>query len=65
MAMMWVFLAVLALGVGVAVWAFAGSGDARRPHAILAERLARGELSPEEYRERLSLLGGRGGSLRY
>lgn len=60
MAMMWVFLAILALGVGVAVWAFAGSGSAGRPHAILAERLARGELSPDEYRERLTLLGGRG-----
>lgn len=64
MTMMWVFLAVLALGIGVAVWAVVSLRDGGRPPSILAERFARGELSPEEYRERLELLGDRSPGVR-
>ena len=48
--------------IGLVVWLFA-RGGAHRPRsglenarAILAERLARGDISPEEYRERLQHL---------
>lgn len=40
-------------------WAFRSSGSMRRgdaPEDILAERFARGEISREEYDERLSVL---------
>lgn len=56
--MMWIFLAVLVFGVGAVVWALVAGGDRRDARAILGERLARGELSPDEYRERLALVGG-------
>jgi putative membrane protein len=56
--MMLAFVAAL----GVAAWAVVRSTQARRPAAedrareILAERYARGELSTEEYTERLEAL---------
>jgi plastocyanin len=51
-----VFLGILALGIALAVLAARGrsSGGARD---VLGERLARGEISPEEYRERVAALG--------
>ena len=48
--------------VGLIVWAVARGGQHRPPsgleaaRSILAERLARGEIPPEEYRERLQHL---------
>ncbi len=54
-AAMWIFLALLVLGVAIAAWALVRSADgASRAQSILAER---GELSPDEYRERLELIG--------
>lgn len=52
----WLSLLLLLGGVLAAVWALASprGGDAR---ALLAERLARGEISIEEYRERMEALG--------
>lgn len=38
--------------------ALAGPSDRREPREILAERLARGEIEPEEFARRLELLGG-------
>jgi putative membrane protein len=35
----------------------AGAAEKRTPRQILEERYAKGELSTEEYRERLSVLG--------
>jgi putative membrane protein len=49
--------------VGTAIWFFRRSGWRRQPNGlerardILAERYARGEISGEEYRERLGELG--------
>jgi putative membrane protein len=34
------------------------STDRQEPRVILAERLARGEIEPEEFQRRLELLGG-------
>ena len=59
MTLMMVFGAVM---IGLVVWVLARGGQARRPdgienaRAILAERLARGEVTPDEYRERLQHL---------
>lgn len=58
MSAMWAFVALLALGVGLAAWALVrGDDDAGRARSILSERFARGELSPDEYRERTALIG--------
>lgn len=58
MAGMWVFVAFLALGLGLGVWALARmGGGGGRAHDILAERMARGEITLDEYRERLDLVG--------
>ena len=35
-----------------------GASAPREPRDILAERLARGEIEPEEFERRLELLGG-------
>ncbi len=46
--------------IGAAVWFVArslGSDHRSRPRQILDERYARGELTTEEYRERLAQLG--------
>ncbi len=54
-----VVLALRWLGVGGAGGgAGAGSGARPDPLDILKERLARGEIGPEEYEERKRLLGG-------
>jgi putative membrane protein len=63
---MWVWgalmLLLLVVASGLAVWAIVRSTchDAPHPHdrarEILAERLARGEITPEEYRERVEQL---------
>lgn len=50
------FALALVAGIALGVHALAGPSD-RRAREILAERLARGEISPEEHRERLSSLG--------
>lgn len=56
------FLVLLWAGAAVAGWfllrAVLGRGHARADRAldILAERLARGELTPDEYRERVDQL---------
>lgn len=53
-----IFLALLALGIALAV--LAGRGRAGgRAHDVLAERVARGEVSPEEHRARQAALGPR------
>ena len=64
----WAWLAMtlmMLLGVaviGLVVWGVARGGQTRPPsglenaRAILAERLARGDIAPEEYRERLQHL---------
>ena len=36
-----------------------GSTDRQEPRDILAERLARGEIEPEEFQRRLEVLGGK------
>jgi len=66
----WVLLAA-AVVLGI-VWAIrstgtpaAGSADGlamRSPEQILAERLARGDIDPEEYQTRLAALAARGPS---
>ena len=59
MAMMMLLGAAL---IGLIVWLVARGGAHRPPsgleraRSILAERLARGEIAPEEYRERLQHL---------
>ncbi len=53
---------VMIAGVGLIVWLVArGSGhrsrsDLDHARAILADRMARGEIAPDEYQERLSHL---------
>jgi putative membrane protein len=52
----WLIIMVL---VGLVVWAIIGSSSGRRRRGamdLLDERLARGELSPEDYRERRNIL---------
>ena len=55
-------LILLVVLVGLGVWAVVRATHNRGPHPhdrareILAERLARGEITPEEYRERLQQL---------
>jgi uncharacterized cupredoxin-like copper-binding protein len=52
------FIALLVIGIVLGVTALV-RGLTRRAdaHGLLDERLARGEISPEEYRERSSMLG--------
>ena len=58
-----VFAAALIAGIALGVNALTRTGG-HRAREILAERLARGEISPEEHRDRLSAIGhGRGRSL--
>ena len=51
-----------AAAIGLVVWVIARGAHPKAPsgiesaRAILAERLARGEIAPEEYRERLQHL---------
>jgi putative membrane protein len=58
------FIALLVLGgmllVGVARQGDRPAESVRSPEQVLAERYARGELSDEEYRERLATLRGTG-----
>lgn len=55
-----VFVLLLGAGVGVGVRAILGRRDsATDAIEILEGRMARGEISPEEYRERLEALGPR------
>lgn len=59
---MWVlfglFLAFLVGGIALGVWWLSRPADREgRARDILAERLARGDISPQEYSERLQLLG--------
>lgn len=61
---MWVWGTIMMLTwvalIGAAVWFLArsvGSDSRGRPRRILEERYARGELTTEEYRERLEHLG--------
>lgn len=53
------FLGLFALGIALAVIAGRGGAD-NRARELLGERLARGDVSPEEYRERLDALGSSG-----
>jgi putative membrane protein len=50
----WLLLA--AIVVAVIWWWKRGAGDGDSPRRILAERFARGEISGEEYRDRLAQL---------
>lgn len=56
--LVWVFLALFVAGLILSAWALSqparGSSSA---HDILAGRLARGEITPEEYAERRQVLG--------
>lgn len=54
--MLAIFLGLLALGIVLAIVAGRGRSSGRA-HAVLDERLARGEIAVEEYRERLAVLG--------
>lgn len=66
MAAIWAFVALLALGAGLGAWALVrGAGGTGRAQSILAERLARGDLTPDDYRERLALIGVRSASRRW
>lgn len=56
--MLGVFLGLLGLGIGLAV-AAARNRASGRAHEILAGRLARGDLWPEDYQERVGALGPR------
>lgn len=50
---------ILIAAVALIAWAFRSAGSVSRrdtPEDILAERFARGEISREEYDERLSVL---------
>jgi putative membrane protein len=69
-AMLFMMLVVLVL-VGAVVWFVVGgarrpsSGDGVQnvrptPEQVVAVRLARGEIAPDEYRQRLAALGKRG-----
>ena len=57
-----VVMILLVVLVGLGVWAVARATQPRRPHPhdrareILAERLARGEITPEDYSERIQHL---------
>lgn len=54
------FVLLLIAGLGVGLWSLVrrnGSRDGRAAE-ILAERLARGDIAPDEYRERLSVIEG-------
>ncbi len=53
----WVFLAlVFALGLVVLLRIARPADAGRNPKQMLDERLARGDIDPEEYRSRLALL---------
>lgn len=57
-ALVWLFVIALGAGVGSAGWALTRArDDGGRAAEILAERLARGDISPEEYRERRAVIG--------
>jgi putative membrane protein len=58
---LWLFWLIL-IGLLISLFARRGWGGNGRANAkaILAERYARGEISADEYRERLSNLKGRG-----
>jgi plastocyanin len=56
----WLLLSLFAglFALGIAIAAIAARGrNTGRAHEIIGERLARGEISPEEYQERLAALG--------
>jgi plastocyanin len=53
-----IFLGMLGVGVALAVVGGRG-GTGEQAHELLAQRLARGEIGPDEYRERSELLGPR------
>lgn len=58
MGIFWVFISVLGVGTGLGLFAITRRGDGSdRAREILAERLARGDITPEEFRERLEALG--------
>lgn len=58
MTIMWLFAAVMLAGIGLGIWALTRrGGDGGRAHEILAERLALGEISPDEYRARRDTIG--------
>jgi putative membrane protein len=55
--LLWIVLIVVA----VVLWrGRSGRGGSRTAEAVLAERYARGEIPEEEYRERLTVLRGKG-----
>ena len=56
--MLAVFLGLFALGIGLAIGAVRNRASGRA-HEVLAERLASGDLSPEDYQQRLGALGPR------
>jgi putative membrane protein len=49
-------LVALLVAVGVLLWRAAGPDDDAAARRTLADRFARGELSDEEYRQRLGVL---------
>lgn len=54
------FVLLLIAGVGLGLWSLVRQDGSRGSRAaeILGERLARGEIAPDEYRERLSVIEG-------
>lgn len=63
--MLWIWFLIAGLltlvGGGLGIWHLS-SKPSGGPRPILDERLARGEISIEEYRERLAVVGARHGS---
>ena len=59
----WLFVVLVVAVVAWAIWSVSRGGSARSGRnsavAVLEERFARGELSPEEYRERRGVLDER------
>jgi putative membrane protein len=60
----WFLLPVLWIGLAIGLWFLfrgrSGRWQTRPAEEILAERYARGEISVDEYRQRLGVLRGKG-----
>jgi putative membrane protein len=58
-AVWWIFwISVLAVAVfgWRSLWGRSGEGDAETPRDLLRRRLATGEITPDEYEQRMALL---------
>lgn len=55
--MMWILALLVVAGVALGVWTLATRSEAGRARELLDERLARGEISVEEHRDRAAAVG--------